>query len=112
VDSQTFGRRIREARERAGLSQEELGAALGKDQGAMSEYESGKRRLSAIDLPTLAQALSISLNYFFQDETSANAIDFLLLDEFRQLPSLEAKQAAIDIIHILHTRFSENSGHK
>ena len=40
VDARTFGARIREARERLRLSQEELAEAVSKDQAAISEYES------------------------------------------------------------------------
>jgi transcriptional regulator with XRE-family HTH domain len=100
LDTKLLGSRIREARERVGLSQEELAAAVSKDQGAISEYESGKRRLSATDLPALARALNVSLLYFYEGEVSGSDLDRAILHEFHQLPSTETKQAAIEIVRI------------
>src|SRR4051794_23244935 len=100
VDSKLLGARIREAREKVGLSQEELASAVGKDQGSISEYENGNRRLFAIDLPAFARALRVPLLYFYEGDALPTDIDRLLLEEFRQLPSLEAQQAAIDIIRV------------
>jgi transcriptional regulator with XRE-family HTH domain len=100
LDSKLLGNRIREARERLGISQEELASAVSKDQGAISEYESGKRRLSAVDLPTLAEALKVSLLYFYEGEATGHDLDRAVLDEFHQLPSLELKKAAIEIMRV------------
>ncbi len=105
MDSKLLGRRIREARERLGLSQEDLAAAVSRDQGAISEYESGKRRLSVVDLPHFARTLQVPLLYFFEGDVSESDIERMLLNEFRQLPTLEAKQALVDVVHILSTRF-------
>ena len=101
MDSKLLGLRIREARERLGLSQEEFAARTGRDQGAISEYENGKRRLSAIDLPTFAEVLQVSLLYFYEGEITLDDLDHTLVREFQRLPSVEAKQAAIDVLRIL-----------
>src|SRR5258707_5650752 len=100
VDSKLLGAHIRQARERLGLSQEELAALVAKDQGSISEYESGKRKLSAIDLPIFARALNVSLLYFYEGEISGNDLDQAILDHFRQIPSIELKQAAIEIVRV------------
>ncbi len=107
-----LGARIRAARERLGLSQEQLAAAVSKDQGAISEYEIGKRRLSAVDLPALARALDVPLLYFYEGDILESDVDRLLLTEFRRLPTLEAKQAVIDIVRILALRFGSFSPEK
>lgn len=109
MDSKQLGIRIREAREGMGMSQEDLAAAVGKDQGSISEYESGKRRLSAIDLPGFAKALRVSLLYFYEGAVHESDVDHLLLAEFRQLPTLEAKHAVIDVVRILTSRFGSFS---
>jgi transcriptional regulator with XRE-family HTH domain len=101
VDTKTLGGRIRDARERLALSQEDLAALVSKDQGAISEYESGKRRLSAHDLPAFAKALNVPLLYFFEGELRETDLDRLLLQEFSRLPTPEVKQAAIDIVRVL-----------
>ena len=65
MDPKILGERIREARERAGISQEDLAVAVGKDQRAISEYENGKRKLSVTDLPMFARTLRVPLLYFY-----------------------------------------------
>ena len=101
MDQKWLGLRIRQARERRGVSQEDLAAAVSKDQRAISEYENGKRKLAVTDLPTMAMVLEVPLLYFFEPEASPNNMDEALLNYFRQLPTPEAKQAAIDILRIL-----------
>jgi transcriptional regulator with XRE-family HTH domain len=103
VDAAIFGARIRQARERIAMSQEQLADAVSKDQRAISEYENGKRKLSATDLPLFARALTVPVSYFYDDEIHINDLERLLLHEFQQLPSTEAKQAAIQIVRIFST---------
>ena len=101
MDTQTLGARIREARKKAGLSQEDLASQVAKDQAAISEYESGERRISAVDLPLFAQALDVPLLYFYQGEISPDDLDVSILAEFHRLPTFEAKHAAITILRVL-----------
>ena len=100
MDLKLLGERIREARERAGISQEDLAAAVGRDQRAISEYENGKRKLSVTDLPMFAKTLRVPLLYFYEGEIVLQDLDQAILDHFRRLPSPEAKQAAVEIIRI------------
>ena len=109
MDAKLLGVRIREARERLGLSQEELAAAVSRDQGAISEYESGKRRLSVVDLPVFAKTLQVPLLYFFEGDVTESDVERMLINEFRQLPTLAAKQAMVDVMHILSTRLVTSS---
>jgi transcriptional regulator with XRE-family HTH domain len=62
---QQIGERIRYARERAGLTQEELAKRIGKSQKAVSGYEKGQRAIRIDELPTLAEALGVAPGYFF-----------------------------------------------
>lgn len=103
MDATVLGVRIREARERLGMSQEDFALAVAKDQRAISEYERGKRKLSVTDLPTFAQVLGVPVLYFYEGELTHHDLDFVVLDEFRRLPTPEAKHAAIQIIRILTT---------
>ncbi len=100
MNPKLLGIRIRQARERLGLSQEELAAALSKDQRAISEYENGKRKLSVTDLPKFAEVLDVPLLYFYEGEIAMQDFDRAMLDQFRRLPTPETKQAAIDLIRI------------
>ena len=100
MDSKLLGERIRQAREKRGLSQEDLAALISRDQRAVWEYEYGKRRIAVTDLPRLAQALQVPLLYFFEGELTATDLDHSLLAEFQRLPSLEAKRYAVEILRL------------
>lgn len=101
VDPVLFGQRIRRARERLRMSQDELAVRVSKDQRAISEYENGKRKLAATDLPAFAQVLEVPVLYFYQGEIEDEALDEALLFEFHRLSTAQAKQAAIDIVRTL-----------
>lgn len=82
-----FGGRLRQAREAAHLTQEDVVNRLGrKDITAISEYENGKRRLAAYELPDYARALGVSVASLFEDLPTDDALDVALLDWFKQLP--------------------------
>jgi transcriptional regulator with XRE-family HTH domain len=59
-DNKAFGRRLREARKRRGLSQAKLAAAVGITQTLVSDYEVGRLRLHAGLLARFAQALRVT----------------------------------------------------
>ncbi len=61
------GRRLREARLLAGLSQGQLGARIGVTFQAVQKYESGEHRLSASRLLAVAEFLRQPLSFFFGD---------------------------------------------
>jgi transcriptional regulator with XRE-family HTH domain len=66
IDSRV-GRRLREARLLAGLSQGQLGARIGVTFQAVQKYESGENRLSASRLLGVAEVLRKPLSFFFDD---------------------------------------------
>lgn len=100
MDAKQLGQRIREAREAKGMSQEQLAELISRDQRSVSEYESGKRRIYANDLPTIARALEVPVIYFFQDVMSEDDLDVALLDEFHQLDT-EARKTLIEMAKLL-----------
>lgn len=55
-----LGARVREAREQAGMSGSMLGKALGLDKSQISKIEADARRVSARELPLLAEALRVT----------------------------------------------------
>ena len=101
MDSKTLGLRIRQARERLGMSQEDLAATISRDQKAISEYENGRRKLAVTDLAMIASALQVPINYFFEEDAALQDLDAALLNYFHQLPSPEDRQALIDVMGIL-----------
>lgn len=98
MDSATFGARLRAARERLEMSQEELAAHVNKDQRAISEYETGRRRMFVNDLPLFCHALQVPYAYFFTETRTEDDLTELLLSEFQQLPDADARQTAIDLV--------------
>ena len=63
-----IGERIREARKRKGLSQEQLGEKLGLSFQAVSTWETGKFIPDSEHLPTLAKVLDLSLDGLFAEK--------------------------------------------
>ncbi len=71
VDARTLGERIREARLRAGASQDDLGRSAGLERTVINKIESGIRKVSAIELSDIASALNVRMSSFFSDPTPA-----------------------------------------
>lgn len=67
-----FGRRLREARLRAGLAQDKLGVMIGLDEGSssarMSRYENGVHEPAFVWVEKMADALEIPAAYFYCDD--------------------------------------------
>jgi transcriptional regulator with XRE-family HTH domain len=61
------GRRIRLRRTMLGISQGELGAALGVTFQQIQKYESGANRIGASRLFDLVQVLDVPIGYFFDE---------------------------------------------
>ena len=100
LEPEQLGQRIRQARERLGLSQEELAALISRDQRSVSEYENGKRRIYAHDLPTIARALNVPLIYFYEEVLSEDDLEATLLMEFRRL-NVDARKTLIEMTKLL-----------
>lgn len=65
--NELIGKRIREARQAKGLSQEQLGERLGVSFQAVSSWETGKYMPDSDHLPALSGALDLSLDALFTD---------------------------------------------
>ena len=67
------GSRVREAREKLKLSQDQLAArlqteGLGVNQNSVSRIETGKRIVADFELVALAKVLNVDVNWLLQDE--------------------------------------------
>ena len=60
--------RLREAREAAGLSQEDVAQRLSLPRPAISQIENGHRRVEALELARLAKLYGQSLSFFAEEE--------------------------------------------
>lgn len=62
----TFGNRVRDVRKQKNITQEKLAKKLDfSHASAISFIENGKRRLDAEKIPTLANALGVSIDELF-----------------------------------------------
>lgn len=67
-----IGKKIREARESAGLSQKDLAEKLGYETStAISYMEAGERKVSVVDLEKIAELLGRDLQFFLGQESKA-----------------------------------------
>lgn len=57
---------LRDARKKAGLTQEQVGERLQQTQSFVSKCERGERRIDVIELHAFCQAMDISLEDFVQ----------------------------------------------
>jgi transcriptional regulator with XRE-family HTH domain len=62
------GKRLRSARALAGLSQKELGQALGVSPHAVNKYEKGRIRMSGARIAAASRILRVPLSYFFEED--------------------------------------------
>jgi transcriptional regulator with XRE-family HTH domain len=67
-----LGEKIRIRRTTAGMSQSELGEALGVSFQQIQKYERGANRVSAVRLEQIATALNESISYFQTDGHTAS----------------------------------------
>ncbi|MER2510701.1 helix-turn-helix domain-containing protein [Amaricoccus sp.] len=71
------GRRVRHRRWMVGMTQQQLGDIVGIKFQQIQKYETGMNRISASRLWDIAQALDVSISFFFEgfgaDETAAEA---------------------------------------
>lgn len=59
------GKRVKELRNRLGISQEELADIAELDRTYITSVECGKRNISIVNIEKLAKALQVSLTEFF-----------------------------------------------
>ncbi len=67
-DRKTLGERLREAREYLGFSQEEVATFLGVSRSALSNMETGQRKVDALELKKLAGLYKRRTAYFTGEE--------------------------------------------
>jgi len=89
IDLVQMGERLRTARSRAGLTQEEAAKKLKLARTTLLALEKGQRRLRIEELKSIAEVYGISTNEFFRKESALVA----LVPRFRAIPTLDKKDA-------------------
>lgn len=94
--------RIREAREAAGLTQAELGDALGISGNAVTKIENGRSTLTLKHLEELPKILNRPIEYFLGLDTDLTAEEERLLALYRRLPTGgPSRRSALAVIEAL-----------
>jgi transcriptional regulator with XRE-family HTH domain len=73
-DRRRLGERLREARKYLGLKQEEVAVYLKIGRTALTDIESGQRRVEAIELTRLARLYRQSVGYFTGEDTASASL--------------------------------------
>lgn len=60
-----LGKRVKELRNKLGISQEELANLTGLDRTYITSVERGKRNISIVNIEKLSKALRVTLSDFF-----------------------------------------------
>lgn len=100
-DAAQLGPRLRDAREKRGLSQQAVAEALGLPRTAVTNVETGNRTLSTTELMKLANLYDRSVASFLEDEvTMADDASVILLRAIQQVSNGPMFREAID--HVLN----------
>ena|ERR1035437_1635462 len=109
--SKEFSDRLRDERERKGLSQSELAARSGLQPSAISHFETGNRGPSFENLKKLADALSVTIDYLLGRTEEPKGASKLVDSLFRDFNSMSAddQESFVKFASILAAK---NSGEK
>ena len=81
ANDKMIGQRIREARKRSGMKQDELGTRVGIGKSSISEWESGKRSPDIDKIEDIANALNVSAAYLMGWESEPSATPLPRMEE-------------------------------
>ena len=109
------GRRLREARLLTGITQAQLGEALGVSFQAVQKYESGENRLAVGRLAKAAKVLEKPVSYFFTEEPALGAVGLTpqeaeLIRNFRGIERPDLRESLLKLarqINDLHAQLRE-----
>ncbi|AHF87920.1 transcriptional regulator (plasmid) [Rhizobium leguminosarum bv. trifolii WSM1689] len=86
-----LGERLREAREYIGYSQDEVAAFLRVPRTAVTNMESGTRKVEALELSRLAELYRKSVGYFMENDTAGDTLPPDVAHLARQAAKLSVK---------------------
>lgn len=101
IKSCEIGMRIRNFRQRAGLSQEKLAELVGVTTQQIQKYEYAKTRLSTDRIQLIAQALQVHVAAFFHERSEGLALNETEADVIQALRKIQDRQLHSSIKLIL-----------
>lgn len=102
-EREKIAERLKEARTLAGLSQENAAKILGIQRPAISEIESGKRKVSAEEIIQFSKLYKVSTSWLLLKEESKTEMDEQLKVAARELSKMSDtdRKKLLDILKIL-----------
>jgi Zn-dependent peptidase ImmA (M78 family)/transcriptional regulator with XRE-family HTH domain len=91
ITQEELAKRLREARENAGFTQEDAAKALGLVRPAIAQIEAGKRKVSSLELMALSRLYGRPLHSFFEESFERDGIAFIwrAIPEARKDPAIQ-----------------------
>ena len=90
MDFASLGLRVAQARQRAGLTQEELSGSSGLERSAIAKIETGARRITVLELARVADAVGERIEWFVQDAPQAVVSHRNVTDPGEPSPAIDA----------------------
>ena len=91
AERRQLGERLRDARKYVGLSQEEAAAILKLPRTAVTDIESGQRKVEALELKRMAELYRQPVSHFTGEDAAAIPLSAEVAHLARQAASLSAK---------------------
>lgn len=98
--NQEIGFRLKQLRQQAGISQENLAELVGVSKFQIQKYERGQDMLNAEKLQLLSGALSVPVQEFFMDGEDVLPLavaEKLLLDSYRAIPDKRVQESILTL---------------
>ena len=105
MDYAELGRRIRQARETASLSQDDVAKHLGLPRSAISLIEGGKRKVDSLELQKFSRLVGKNILFFLDEETNQASVNKKPVSDKQSSSSEKEKSQELDPTQIL---FSAN----
>jgi Zn-dependent peptidase ImmA (M78 family)/transcriptional regulator with XRE-family HTH domain len=102
IEQIELGRRIRQAREACGMTQDEIAEKLGISRPIIVQIEQGKRLVSGLELQKLAYFFAKDIREFFADQFSEDDVVHVLFRSHEDVGDEGVKQALRDCIALGH----------
>lgn len=108
VETKEVGRRIRQFRQDAGLSQEALAELIGVSFQQVQKYESGHTTLNILKLQQIADALKVQISDFFGvapvQQVRLSGEEDQLLQAFRRIKNVELRGCVLKLVGNVNKR--------
>lgn len=110
MDYKRLGKRIREERQKLGLTQAKLAEAVDISDTYMGAIERGERSLTLDTLVRLVNRLGVTIDYMLSDSVSDTESN--IVEQFKQITDgqpIERKQMALGVLRTIFSYFEQNS---